>query len=38
MTTPLVSLLMGSDSDMPTVQEACKILRDFRRAVSGARA
>ena len=23
MTTPLVSLLMGSDSDLPTVKEAC---------------
>ena len=24
-----VSLLMGSDSDLPTVKEACKVLRDF---------
>jgi len=29
MPSPLVSLLMGSDSDLPTVNEACKILRDF---------
>ncbi|MBV9124364.1 MAG: 5-(carboxyamino)imidazole ribonucleotide mutase [Planctomycetes bacterium] len=27
MANPLVSLLMGSDSDLPTVQEACKILQ-----------
>jgi 5-(carboxyamino)imidazole ribonucleotide mutase len=29
MTAPLVSLLMGSDSDLPTVREACTILRNF---------
>lgn len=27
MANPLVSLLMGSDSDLPTVQEACNVLR-----------
>jgi 5-(carboxyamino)imidazole ribonucleotide mutase len=26
---PLVALIMGSDSDLPTVQEACAVLRDF---------
>ncbi len=26
---PLVALLMGSDSDLPTVQEACAVLREF---------
>src|SRR5438876_1095301 len=29
MATPLVALLMGSDSDLPTVKEACGILRAF---------
>lgn len=29
MTTPLVALLMGSDSDLPTVQEAAAVLRGF---------
>jgi phosphoribosylaminoimidazole carboxylase PurE protein len=29
MTIPIVSLLMGSDSDLPTVKEACAVLRDF---------
>ncbi len=29
MTQPLVSLLMGSDSDLPTVKEACNILKSF---------
>jgi phosphoribosylaminoimidazole carboxylase PurE protein len=29
MTTPLVSLLMGSDSDAPTVREACNVLKAF---------
>lgn len=27
---PLVGILMGSDSDLPTMQEAVKILQDFR--------
>ncbi|HYL81418.1 MAG TPA: AIR carboxylase family protein, partial [Candidatus Acidoferrum sp.] len=26
---PLVGILMGSDSDLPTMQEAVKILQDF---------
>jgi phosphoribosylaminoimidazole carboxylase PurE protein len=29
MADPLVALLMGSDSDLPTVREACNILRQF---------
>jgi phosphoribosylaminoimidazole carboxylase PurE protein len=29
MTNPLVALLMGSDSDLPTVKEACAILQSF---------
>ena len=29
MAAPLVALIMGSDSDLPTVQEACAVLRDF---------
>lgn len=29
MAEPLVSLLMGSDSDLPTVQEACGVLRNL---------
>lgn len=29
MTTPLVALLMGSDSDLPTVKEACTVLGNF---------
>jgi phosphoribosylaminoimidazole carboxylase PurE protein len=29
MPSPLVALLMGSDSDLPTVQEACTVLRSF---------
>jgi len=29
MATPIVSLLMGSDSDLPTVTEAVTVLRDF---------
>lgn len=29
MANPLVSLLMGSDSDLPTVREACNMLRHF---------
>ncbi len=29
MTSPLVALLMGSDSDLPTVKEACTILKNF---------
>jgi 5-(carboxyamino)imidazole ribonucleotide mutase len=29
MSTPLVALLMGSDSDAPTVKEACKVLQNF---------
>src|SRR5437868_12349059 len=28
-TNPMVSLLMGSDSDLPTVKEACAALRTF---------
>lgn len=28
-TAPLVGILMGSDSDLPTMQEAVKILQDF---------
>jgi phosphoribosylaminoimidazole carboxylase PurE protein len=28
-TNPVVSLLMGSDSDLPTVKEACAALRTF---------
>jgi 5-(carboxyamino)imidazole ribonucleotide mutase len=27
--TPLVSILMGSDSDLPTVREACAVLSTF---------
>ncbi len=27
--TPLVAILMGSDSDLPTMEETCKILREF---------
>jgi 5-(carboxyamino)imidazole ribonucleotide mutase len=29
MTNPLVGIIMGSDSDMPTMQEAIDILREF---------
>src|SRR5437870_1392665 len=29
MPSPLVALLMGSDSDLPTVEEACSVLRNF---------
>src|SRR5260370_42521225 len=29
MSSPLVAVLMGSDSDLPTVKEACAVLRDF---------
>jgi 5-(carboxyamino)imidazole ribonucleotide mutase len=29
MPTPSVALLMGSDSDLPTVKEACTVLRGF---------
>jgi 5-(carboxyamino)imidazole ribonucleotide mutase len=29
MASPLVALLMGSDSDLPTVREACTVLRSF---------
>ncbi|MBI4482427.1 MAG: 5-(carboxyamino)imidazole ribonucleotide mutase [Acidobacteria bacterium] len=29
MKNPLVSILMGSDSDLPTMLEAAKVLRDF---------
>jgi phosphoribosylaminoimidazole carboxylase PurE protein len=29
MAEPLVALLMGSDSDLPTVKEACTVLRSF---------
>jgi phosphoribosylaminoimidazole carboxylase PurE protein len=29
MANPLVALLMGSDSDLPTVKEACTVLRSF---------
>lgn len=29
MSSPLVALLMGSDSDLPTVKEACTVLRVF---------
>jgi 5-(carboxyamino)imidazole ribonucleotide mutase len=29
MTSPLVALVMGSDSDLPTVKEACEALRAF---------
>jgi 5-(carboxyamino)imidazole ribonucleotide mutase len=29
MTSPLVALVMGSDSDLPTVKEACEALRSF---------
>src|SRR5438874_10940077 len=29
MANPLVVLLMGSDSDLPTVKEACAVLHDF---------
>jgi 5-(carboxyamino)imidazole ribonucleotide mutase len=29
MTTPLVSILMGSDSDLPTVRETCTVLGTF---------
>src|SRR5260370_16593979 len=29
MANPLVVLLMGSDSDLPTVKEACAVLQDF---------
>jgi 5-(carboxyamino)imidazole ribonucleotide mutase len=29
MVTPLVALLMGSDSDWPTVKEACTVLNNF---------
>ena len=30
MASPLVALLMGSDSDLPTVKEACTVLTEFR--------
>src|SRR5919199_5610804 len=29
MASPLVALLMGSDSDLPTVKEACTVLRNL---------
>jgi phosphoribosylaminoimidazole carboxylase PurE protein len=29
MPSPLVALLMGSDSDLPTVREACTVLANF---------
>jgi len=29
-TSPLISIVMGSDSDYPTIEEALKILRDFK--------
>src|SRR6266446_28024 len=29
MTSPLVALIMGSDSDLPTVKEACSVLSSF---------
>jgi phosphoribosylaminoimidazole carboxylase PurE protein len=29
MANPLVALLMGSDSDLPTVKEACAVLQEF---------
>src|SRR5947209_376780 len=29
MPNPLVALVMGSDSDLPTVKEACTVLRNF---------
>jgi phosphoribosylaminoimidazole carboxylase PurE protein len=29
MANPLVALLMGSDSDLPTVKEACTVLQSF---------
>jgi phosphoribosylaminoimidazole carboxylase PurE protein len=29
MPSPLVALLMGSDSDLPAVKEACNVLRSF---------
>src|SRR5437660_11654987 len=29
MTSPLVALVMGSDSDLPTVKEACSVLSSF---------
>jgi 5-(carboxyamino)imidazole ribonucleotide mutase len=29
MASPIVALLMGSDSDLPTVKEACGVLTDF---------
>src|SRR5438034_9854083 len=29
MPNPLIILLMGSDSDLPTVKEACAVLQDF---------
>jgi phosphoribosylaminoimidazole carboxylase PurE protein len=29
MANPLVALLMGSDSDLPTVKEACAVLQSF---------
>ena len=29
MTQPIVSIVMGSDSDVPTMQEAAKILAQF---------
>ncbi len=29
MASPLVALVMGSDSDLPTVKEACGVLRTF---------
>ena len=30
MASPLVALVMGSDSDLPTVKEACTVLTEFR--------
>lgn len=29
MVTPLVSIIMGSDSDLPVMEEAAKVLREF---------
>src|SRR5205814_6158537 len=29
MANPLVAILMGSDSDLPTVREACSVLHTF---------
>src|SRR5262249_4360576 len=32
MASPIVALLMGSDSDLPTVKEACAVLQEFEVA------